>query len=127
MKTQKRKVLIVDDERGFTNMLSLNLESTGKYEVRVENSSERAVEAAVQFQPDIILLDVVMPNIEGPDVAAAMKQVRELKQVPIVFLTATITKDEVDSQDGLIGGHFFVAKPSPISYLYEIIERILSS
>ena len=122
---EKKRILIVDDEKGFTSMLQLNLESMGEYEVRVENRPEHALQTALQFLPHIILLDVIMPNVEGPDVANIFHTSKELKEVPIIFLTATITKDEVDAQSGRIGGHCFVAKPSSLSDLTSSIKRNL--
>ncbi|HLF17794.1 MAG TPA: response regulator [Candidatus Omnitrophota bacterium] len=122
---EKKKILIIDDEKGFTSMLQLNLESIGEYEVRVENRAEKALEIALQFQPDIILLDVIMPNVEGPDVANIIHTNEGLKDIPIIFLTATVTKDEVDAQNGKIGGHTFVAKPSSLSDLTTSIKRNL--
>lgn len=123
----KRKILVVDDEKGFTAMLKLNLESTGQYDVRVLNDSSQAVDTAVQFKPDLILLDIIMPHYEGPDIAIQIKQNPLLKDVPIVFLTATVTKEEVDSQGGAIGGHPFVAKPSSLAVLLSSIERHVST
>ena len=119
----KKRILIVDDEKGFTSMLSLNLEVLGEYDVRVENNPLRAVETALQFKPNIILLDVIMPHREGPDVARELKSHDGLKNVPVIFLTATITKDEMEDQDGRIAGHLFVAKPSSFSDLLESIKR----
>jgi len=119
----KRKILIVDDEKGFTAMLSLNLEATGEYEVKTENDSTHALSAALQYRPDLILLDVIMPSMEGPDVAIAIRNNRSLTGTPIVFLTATVTKDEVESQGGRIGGNSFVAKPSNLETLLSSIEQ----
>ena len=122
---KKRKILVVDDEKGFTAMLSLNLESTGEYEVRVENDPKEALPTALQYKPDLILLDIIMPNMEGPDVAITLKSHKDLKDIPVVFLTATVTKEEVDAQGGRIGGHHFVAKPSRLSDLIYSIEKNL--
>ena len=108
-------------------MLKLNLESTGNYEIRVENDSSLAIETAIQYKPDLILLDVIMPNFEGPDIAMKIKSQPELKDIPIVFLTATVTKEEVDSQQGEIGGHPFVAKPSSLATLLHSIEKNVAS
>ena len=123
----RRKILLVDDEKGFTAMLKLNLESLGSYDVRVENDSERALTAALEYQPDLILLDIIMPKMEGPDVAIEVKNNTALKNTPIIFLTATVTKNEVDSQGGRIGGHPFVAKPSNLIVLVSTIEKNLVS
>ena len=123
----KRKILIVDDEKGFTEMLQLNLESTGKYDVRIVNEPQNAVIAALQYQPDLILLDIIMPNMEGPDVAIELKNNPEIKDVPIVFLTATVTRQEVESQNGVIGGRIFVAKPSRLVDLLDSIDKTLNA
>ena len=119
----KKRILIVDDEKGFTSMLSLNLEATGDYDVLVENDSCRALSTALAFRPDLILLDIIMPKKEGPDVAIDIKSNSELNKTPIVFLTATITKAEVDAEGGTIGGNTFVAKPSSLGELIDSIER----
>ena len=124
---QKNKILIVDDEKGFTSMLQLNLESLGNFVVRVENNSERAIETALAFEPHVILLDVIMPNMEGPDIAQAIKVRNILKETAIIFLTATITKEEAATQDGLISNYKFVAKPSNIRILLETIQQSLAS
>ncbi|MDO8580687.1 MAG: response regulator [Candidatus Omnitrophota bacterium] len=119
----RKKILVVDDEKGFTAMLSLNLETAGQYEVRVENNPQHALEVALKFRPDIILLDIIMPNAEGPDIAFEFKNHPRLRDIPIVFLTATVTQEEVEAHGGKIGGHSFVAKPSNLNVLLDSIER----
>ena len=123
----KRKILVIDDEKGFTSMLKLNLEASGSYDVHVENDPRNALQTALQFRPDIILLDVIMPATEGPDVAFKIRTHDTLSQTPIIFLTATVTKEEVQSQGGRIGGHNFVAKPSTLADLLSSIEKNLVS
>jgi len=117
----KKKILIIDDEEGFSQVLKVNLEFTGKYDVKVENHADNAVSAALDFQPDLVLLDIIMPCKEGPDVAFELKTQPLLEQVPIIFLTATVTQEEVDAQGGVIGGHVFVSKPSSLEHLLEQI------
>ncbi len=65
---KKKKILVVDDERGFTKMVKLNLEANGNYDVKIQNNPLEALQTAVEFKPDVILLDVIMPDMEGPDV-----------------------------------------------------------
>ena len=60
-----RKILLVDDEAGFTELLKMNLERAGGYEVRIENESTKALAAVRSFMPDAILLDVVMPGMDA--------------------------------------------------------------
>ena len=123
----KKRILIVDDEPPTTRLIRLNLEQTGRYEVREENDSVRVIAVAQEFQPDLILLDVVMPNLDGGDVVARLKTDPRLKHVPVVFLTATVRKSEVDTHGGIIGGFPFLAKPATAKELVECIERQLNA
>lgn len=119
------RILIVDDEPGFTEMVKLNLEATGRYNVRTENDSEKALSAALEYLPDIILLDIIMPGREGPDIVAEIRKHNIIKQIPIVFLTATVTRDEVKAESGNIGGHEFLAKPTTVKELIDCIDHHL--
>ena len=119
----KKKILIIDDERGFTEIVKLNLESTDKYEVKIENNATDALFTALQFCPDLVLLDVIMTGKEGPDIAAEIKEDPRLSETPIIFLTATVTQKEVSAEGGMIGGHPFVAKPSSLEFLLNSIEK----
>ncbi len=123
----KRKILVVDDERDFTQMLKYLLDDVcHNYETMVENDSSRAVMSALVFRPDVIFLDVIMPGIEGPDVLNQLQNNDELKGIPIVFLTATVTKQEVEAHNGMIGGHTFIAKPVSLGELIDCIDRNIS-
>jgi len=101
----------VDDEQSITRLLKLNLEQTEDYEVRVENTSNQALRTAHVFQPDLIVLDVLMPGMDGGELAALFQASPGLGKVPIVFLSAAATKAEVNSRHGVIGGLPFLAKP----------------
>ncbi|VAX34975.1 hypothetical protein MNBD_UNCLBAC01-716 [hydrothermal vent metagenome] len=120
--SDQTKVLIVDDEVGFTEMLKLNLESVG-YKVGIENDSENAIMTARRFNPDLILLDIIMPKKEGPDVFAELREHTDFRNTPIIFLTATVTHEEVDTQEGFIGGRQFIAKPSSLDEILYVIEK----
>ena len=118
----KKRILVVDDEPAITRMVKLNLEQTGRYEVRTENLGRRAIESAREFQPDLILLDVMMPGMLGSEVASQLKADPELRAIKYVFLTAFVTKDEELRSSGQIGGHTFVAKPISADDLCRVIE-----
>ena len=120
---EKKRILMVDDEQDFTKMVKLNLEETGKYAVMVENNSNNAFMAAQEFKPDLILLDVMMPGMDGGDVASELRSDDTLKDIPIVFLTAILKKGEIDSSDGTMGGHPFIAKPVSVKDLITCIEK----
>jgi CheY-like chemotaxis protein len=121
----KKKILVVDDEANLTKMLKRNLEATGKFEVRTENQGSNAVGAAKAFAPDLILLDVMMPDADGGEVASEMGDDPALSGIPIIFLTAIVTKEEVDESGGVISGRPFVAKPVKTDELVKIIESNL--
>lgn len=123
MSFEKKKILVVDDEPAITRLMKLNLEATNDYVVRTVNVATAARAAAVEFRPDLIFLDIVMPEMEGSWVAAAIREVPSLKDVPIVYLTAVVTSDEVRSHDGRIGGDEYVEKPVAIARILECLER----
>jgi CheY-like chemotaxis protein len=121
----KKRILIVDDESGFTHLLKLTLEKAGDYTVMEENDGTRARDVARSFLPDLILLDIVMPKIDGGDVASQIKADPVLKNTRIVFLTAIVSKKEAGS-GGLIGGFPFLAKPVTLEGLIQCIEDNLA-
>lgn len=123
--TAKKKILLVDDEAIITRTLRVYLEGTGAYEVRAENQSTKALAAAREFKPDLILLDVVMPDLEGGEVAALIRADDALKGTPIVFLTALVQRREVRQSGGEIGGFPFIAKPIDPDMVIQVIEAIL--
>ena len=88
----KKKILLIDDEASNTRPMKVNLDRTGRYTVQTENNALHALETARQFKPDLIFLDVMMPDMDGGQVAAQMEIDPALKNVPIVFLTAIVTK-----------------------------------
>jgi CheY-like chemotaxis protein len=121
---EKPCILIVDDNRDFTYSAKLALERTGRYSVWEENEPARAHQTAQRVKPDLILLDIVMPETDGGEVAARIESDPTLHRTPIVFLTALVTKAEARS-DLQIQGHPFLAKPISIPELVAAIERHL--
>ena len=121
----KRRILIVDDEPGITQLLRLNLEKTGHYTVRTENEADKAISAATEFKPDLLMLDVMMPGMSGGEVAGKLRNTRAFKKLPIVFLTAAVKQHEVDARDGVIGGFPYIAKPLNVKGVIEIIQKNL--
>lgn len=119
----KKRILLVDDEKSLTSLLKLNLEDTGNYEVRVENWPEDALQAAREFRPHLILLDIIMPRLPGGNVASLIDSDAELKGTPIVFLTAAVRRQQVDENDGIICDHPCLAKPATVEEVIEMIER----
>jgi CheY-like chemotaxis protein len=117
--------LIVDDEFASARMLQRNLEENGAYEARVERWPEDAVATAHGFNPDLILLDLLMPRMPGGNVAAAFEADPLLKNVPIVFLTAGVGRSRVEEHEGIICNHPCVAKPASVEEIVQCIEANL--
>jgi DNA-binding response OmpR family regulator len=121
-----KRILVVDDEPAITRMVKLNLERTGNYKVHIENHGSHAIAAAREFRPDLILLDVMMPDMDGDEVSSQLMQDRELSRIKIVFLTAIVTRDETEAMGSNIGGYEFLAKPVKAKELIAMIERVLA-
>jgi len=123
----KKKVLIVDDEAAFTSIVKLTLEGQQGYEVCVENDSLKVIETARKFWPDIIILDVVMPKLDGGEVHTQLLADPVLKHIPVIFLTAIVRQKEVDEHKGVIGGSVYLAKPVSAEALAKAIEEHIRS
>ena len=119
----KKRILIIDDEEDFTKFIKLNLEQTGQYEVRTENKGEAGITAAREFKPNLIFLDVMMPGVDGGEVCYQLKNNQDTENIPVIFLTAAVKKEEVDGYTGIMGGNLFIAKPVDIKKLIYFIEK----
>lgn len=125
MNTEKKRILVVDDEPSITRLLKLNLEQTDQYIVRGENDAMAVLAAAEEFDPHLILLDVMMPGLDGGELASRIQANPRFKTVPIVFLTAAATKGEVYARGGRVGGLPFLAKPVDISEVVACLKQQL--
>jgi len=123
----KKKILAIDDEEGFTTLIKTTLEERGQYDVRTENDASLAISAIREFKPDLILLDIMMPgDIDGSEIARRIGDDEKIKNIPVIFLTAIATGEEVATGSGFIGGHPFIAKPVNIKKLLDYIEKKLA-
>jgi CheY-like chemotaxis protein len=122
----KKRILVIDDEPSITRLLKLNLEQTGLYEVREENFSTQALDAAREFKPDLVISDVMMPEVGGGEVAALLREDPALRRVPVIFLTAAVRKEELGGPEAVIAGRLYIAKPLDVKSLLAAIERTLA-
>lgn len=121
---EKKRILIVDDDRKTTHLVKVLLEKTGSYLVFEENNSINAHQSARNFRPDLILVNVVMPIRGGDDIATQVRADSELQNARIIFLSALVTPAEAKA--GIqIDGHSFLAKPIDIQELINTIESHL--
>ncbi|MCC6883331.1 MAG: response regulator [Verrucomicrobiales bacterium] len=122
-----KRVLIIDDDVALTQVLKINLDDTGNYESRIVNVSSNAIAAAREFKPDIILLDVVMPGLDGGDISAALKQDPLLSKVPVLIITALVSNDETGENAVVSSGdQVMIAKPIRLDVLTKAIEDRMS-
>jgi CheY-like chemotaxis protein len=109
---RKPRILVIDDNANATRITKLILERSGHYEARELNDPRQALDVAREFRPDLILMDVCMPDVEGSEVADQIGRDPFLSDVPIVFLTCIVTPSEVGKNGRVvIGQHEYIAKP----------------
>jgi DNA-binding response OmpR family regulator len=121
------KVLVIDDEVDFCYFVQKNLMRNGMFDVIIATNGKDGIELAKNEKPDIILLDLFMPDMPGEDVAAALEKNVVTVNIPILFVTALATNDDVvDSKESKIGNNYILPKPVRTKKLIETIMNILS-
>jgi len=119
------KVLVVDDEPSFTRMLERNLAAYEELEVKAVNESPEAGRIAPKFRPDIVLLDIQMPEVDGGDLARHLRGFSELAQTPILFISAMVSPKEAGGGLFRSGGEQFMAKPVNVELLVQAIYEMI--
>jgi CheY-like chemotaxis protein len=121
------KVLVIDDEVDFCYFVQKNLMRDGLFDVLVATNGNDGIELAKNEEPDIILLDLFMPDMPGEDVADALKENTATADIPILFVTALASNDDiVDNEENKIGNNYILPKPIRTKKLIETIMKILS-
>ena len=123
--TTAKRILLIDDDPTFTRMVRVLLEGSGNYSVEEENNSRNAFAKARWFRPDLIFLDVMMPEVDGGDIAQQIESDALLRGTPIVFFTGLVSEGEAVSDR--IGGYKFIAKPFRRDQLLGCVEEILKT
>lgn len=120
------KILLVDDEVDFTELLAENLEAAG-YEVTQVNDPRQALSTAHEARPDLCIIDLVMPGMDGGDVVSAIKSDFILGKTPVLMLTALV-EESADNPGGvqMKGGLPFVSKTSGLEVILDAIQAQLS-
>jgi DNA-binding response OmpR family regulator len=119
------RILVIDDEPEITEIVETFLTEAG-HSVAVVNSAAEAVQKAQTFKPQVILLDIMMPGVDGYDICQELKADSRFKDVPIIFLTG---KDRADDMGRSFksGGDMFIKKPFSCERLLEIVNIVLMS
>ncbi len=119
------RILIVDDEPNIVLALEMLMKREG-YEIRTVGDGEKAVEAAGTFRPDLILLDVMMPRMDGYEVCQRIRSDASLKDIAIVMLTAK--GREVEREKGLaLGADQYITKPFSTREVVRKVKEMLAS
>jgi len=132
--TEPVKVLIIDDEADFCYFVRKNLMRSSMFDVVIATNGKQGIELANNEKPDIILLDLLMPGMSGDEVAAVLKRQAATATIPILYLTALATDEDVnedmdedmdDCNERKSGKNFILAKPVRTKKLMETILKIL--
>lgn len=90
-----KKLIVVDDDPGIITVVKYCLEDFGEVEVKLLNSGQQLLDIAPEFSPDMIVLDVMMPEMDGLETFQKLKQMPQLAKIPVVFLTAKVQESEI--------------------------------
>lgn len=120
----RNKILVVDDEKDVLIMVKKRLK-TGGYDVITALDGQEGLKKAKEERPDLIVLDILMPNVDGVTMAANLRNDPEIKDTPIIFLTCLVEDEEVKQKHHLIGGGLFLAKPFDAKELLSMVQKVL--
>ncbi|MCF8104758.1 MAG: response regulator [Desulfohalobiaceae bacterium] len=126
--SEPTRILLIDDEEDFCFFVKGNLEATGRFRVLTASDGREGLEVARKSGPDLILLDMIMPEMSGDEVAFELENDPALRDIPVIFLTAIVTKQETGRDNlALIGGRNFIAKPVQTQGLIKAIQKALQT
>ena len=120
----KKNIAVIDDDTVLLNLLKVRLGHNG-FEIVTADTGKGGLAMIKREKPDLIILDLVMPDLDGSVVAARLKEDRVLAKIPIFFLTGLISSEETEGGDSTIGGRRFIAKPFDAAELLEMIKEAL--
>jgi CheY-like chemotaxis protein len=118
----RRRVLLIDDDVGVTRLLSLGLEDTGRFEVHAAHTGQEGLREVRAFAPEIVVLDMIMPDMRGSQVLAGIRDDPALGSTPVIFLTAVAP----DGESPRLHGCECLAKPVTAHQVLRAIERALA-
>ena len=119
----RKKILLVDDDEIIVNLLTHRL--GGLYDMQGTTNPRAALRMALAEQPDLVLCDIDMPGMSGGDLAYALSRQAGLADIPILYLTAIVSLDEVHDLDGMLGGRPGVSKQAPLPELISRIDALI--
>ena len=120
----KKKILVVEDEETLLQLQTILLTVKG-YEVEGVMDGQAALEAVAVIKPDLILLDIMIPKIDGFEVCRQIKANDETRHIPVIMLTAKKSKEDLLMGEQ-VGADWYITKPYKSSVVIETIQRFLS-
>jgi DNA-binding response OmpR family regulator len=117
----RKSILIVDDEKDVLDSLSVFLRRNG-YGVLVADNGKEGLRLAKKEIPSLLILDLMLPDIDGSDVAAALLSHPSTREIPIIFLTSIMTKPEQEESGELIANRTIVAKPCKTDEILSLVK-----
>jgi len=121
-----KKVMLVDDDQNIRLVAQMTLEGLTEWQVVVADSGKAAVETAAKEKPDLIMLDVMMPEMDGPTTFMKLQENLDLRGIPVIFMTAKIQTHELENYLKL-GAAGVISKPFDPMTLPDEIGKILST
>jgi CheY-like chemotaxis protein len=119
------KILMIDDDERMLKLYSSYLEIDGHKVTSLKNG-KNGLEIAIQEVPDLILLDVMMPSVDGAEVSKSLSEHPKTKHIPVIFLTALVREEEVEAHHGVIGGQKYISKATPRDKFVAKVKEILA-
>lgn len=118
-----KKILYVEDQKDIQMIAKAALETIGEYELMICSSGIEALAQIVEFNPDLLLLDVMMPGMDGPATLKEIKKRDDVKNIPVIFMTAKVLPSEIDQLMSM-GAISIVPKPFDPVTLANNIQQI---
>ena len=119
----KKKILVVEDEESLFKLESILLTSKG-YEVHGAADGQAALDAIDEVKPDLVLLDIMLPEIDGFEVCRRIKSNSETKHIPVVMLTAKKSREDM-ARGEQVGADWYITKPFKSAMVIETIQRFI--
>lgn len=120
----KKKILIIDDETDFSYLLKTHFESTGDFEVYTAVDGNAGIKLAKQVNPNLILLDIMMPDMDGYEVLKRLKEDNDLVMIPVIMLSA-ISDEQSKVRAAQLYDEAYITKPIDFPSLKDAVEKIL--
>lgn len=120
---QPKKILLAEDEPDIRTVAELALESVGGFTVKLCENGQAALDAMNEFVPDLVMLDVMMPGMDGPTTLAELRKLPQGKDVPVIFMTAKVQQAEIEGYKKL-GAIGVIPKPFDPMTLADQVRKL---